>query len=89
MNSFFKQSLLFIGMFLFSLSSMAQNKMTVTGKIVDESGEALPGVAVIVSGTSSATVSDLDGLYSISAAAGNTLEFTCLGYETKSVVVAQ
>ena len=68
-----------------SLSAMAQGKMTVSGKVIDENGEPLPGVAVIVSGSSSATITDIDGRYSISASAGNTLEFTCLGYEVKNV----
>ena len=68
---------------------MAQSKMTVTGKVVDESGAPLPGVAVIVTGTPNATISDLDGLYSISASTGNVLEFSCLGYESQSVVVGQ
>ena len=79
MNSFFKQYLLVIGLLLVSLSAMAQNKMMISGKVIDESGEPLPGVAVIVSGSSSATITDIDGRYSISAATGNTLEFTCLG----------
>lgn len=89
MNSFFKQTLLFIGLCLVSLTSMAQTKMTVSGKVMDEGGEPLPGVAVIVSGTSTATITDFNGLYSLSVATGKTLEYTCLGYETKTVVVAQ
>ncbi len=89
MNSFFKQYLLVIGLCLMPLLTMAQNKITLTGKVMDESGEPLPGVAVIVSGSSNATITDIDGQYSLAAATGSVLEFTCLGYETKTVTVGQ
>ena len=89
MNNFFKYSLLVIGLCLISLTAVAQKKINVTGKVMDESGEPLPGVAVIISGTSNATITDIDGLYTLSVVSGNVLEFTCLGYETATVTVGQ
>ena len=62
---------------------MAQQK-TVTGSVSDENGLPLPGVNVIVEGTSNGTQSDFDGNYSISASVGQTLVFSYLSYTTAS-----
>ncbi|MDO6389693.1 TonB-dependent receptor [Pontibacter sp. BT731] len=63
--------------------AVAQGK-TVTGTVTDQStGQGLPGVAVLVKGTSSGTATGADGTYSISVPAdGNTLVFRFLGYKT-------
>lgn len=63
--------------------AVAQTK-TVTGKVTDqESGIGLPGVAVIVKGTSVGTATGGDGSYSINVPAdGNTLVFRFIGYQT-------
>ena len=69
-----------------SLSSFAQER-TVTGK-VSENGEALPGVNVLIEGTSTGTVTDFDGNYRISVSGDNTvLNFSYIGYNTESVAV--
>ena len=49
------------------LSAHAQEKVTVTGTVMDETGDPVPGVAVIIKGTTSGTVTALDGKYSIPA----------------------
>ena len=89
MYNLFKKSVLVIGMCLATFAVLAQNTLSVTGKVADESGEGLPGVAVIVLGTVRAATTDLDGNYTIKATPGSTLEFTCLGYVTKNIVVDQ
>ncbi|MBF8961879.1 TonB-dependent receptor [Pontibacter sp. FD36] len=63
--------------------ALAQGR-TVTGTVTDQStGQGLPGVAVLVKGTSSGTATGADGTYSISVPAdGNTLVFRFLGYRT-------
>ncbi|HEY5744736.1 MAG TPA: carboxypeptidase-like regulatory domain-containing protein, partial [Chryseolinea sp.] len=48
---------------LFTSMALAQNR-TVTGTITDENGSGMPGVNVIVKGTSTGTTSDADGKYS-------------------------
>ncbi|MHC2992049.1 TonB-dependent receptor [Pontibacter sp. HJ8] len=62
--------------------AVAQGK-TVTGKVTDQAtGQGLPGVAVLVKGTSSGTATGADGSYSINVPAeGNTLVFRFLGYK--------
>ena len=63
------------------LSAHAQEKVTVTGTVTDAAGDPVPGVAVIIKGTTSGTVTSLDGKYSIPAGAGELLEFNCLGFQ--------
>tara|TARA_R110000868_G_scaffold404196_1_gene682118 strand:+ start:395 stop:3379 length:2985 start_codon:yes stop_codon:yes gene_type:complete len=58
--------------------SFAQEK-TITGNVTDQSGLPLPGVSVVVMGTTSGTQTDFDGNYSIKANAGQKLKFTYLG----------
>src|SRR5699024_6627859 len=64
--------------------SVRDQEMTITGTVTDEQGLPLPGVNVIVKGTSKGTATDLDGEYEITAEQGQTLEFSFLGFETTS-----
>ena len=60
--------------------SFAQQK-TISGTVSDESG-SLPGVSVLIKGTTTGTETDFDGKYSISAKSGDVLVFSYLGYKT-------
>lgn len=74
---------LFLGIF----PLMAQTK-TVTGKVTDASdGSSLPGVNVLVQGTTNGTQTDFDGNYSINAASGDILVFSYIGMKGQSVTV--
>lgn len=66
--------------------SFAQQK-TITGTVTDDTGMPLPGANIIIKGTSTGTQSDFDGLYSISASVGQTLQFTYVGFESQEVRV--
>lgn len=69
------------------LGAHAQEK-TVMGKIVDETGEPLPGVAVVIKGSTRGTISDIDGNYSISGVADETiLSISFVGMLTQEVTV--
>ncbi len=64
---------------LLSFSSFAQ--MTISGRVTEEGGEGLPGVTVLIKGTSTGTVSDIEGNYRISAPEdGAVLVFSFVGY---------
>ena len=54
----------------------------VTGKVVDESGEALPGVTVMIEGATQGTITGIDGNYQLQVPEGSTLKFTSIGYTT-------
>ncbi len=86
-----KQKLLLILLFaLFAYTGgFAQSKL-VTGKITSsEDGSALPGVSVIIKGTTQGTVSDVDGNFSISVSGTNpVLVFKYLGFKDQEVNVA-
>lgn len=59
----------------------------ISGTVTDQTGLPLPGVNILVKGTSSGTQTDFDGNYSISAASGQTLVFTYIGQKTESKLV--
>lgn len=66
--------------------SFAQEK-TVTGTVTDQSSLPLPGVNILVQGTTNGTQTDFDGNYSISADEGDTLLFTYIGQADKAETV--
>ena len=56
---------------------------TLRGKVVDEGGQPLAGVMVLVKGTSNGTMTADDGRYSLRASQGDVIEFSCLGLVTE------
>ena len=69
-------------------SSFAQER-TVKGVVKSESGEPLPGVNVVIDGTTTGTITDLDGNYSLKVGDNATLVFTFIGFEQKKVAVGE
>ena len=59
----------------------------ITGTVSDANGDPLPGVNILVVGTSSGTQTDFDGNFAISAAADAILEFSFIGFATQQVAV--
>ena len=59
--------------------SFAQTK-EVTGTVTDGSGVPLPGVNIVIKGTTTGTQTDFDGNYAISASTGETLVFSYVGF---------
>ena len=79
---------LMIALALLSFGVQAFSQATVTGKVTDAKGEAIVGAGVVVKGTSSGAMTDLDGKYSISNVPSTaTLVFSCVGYDTQEVLV--
>ncbi|MFV7235062.1 SusC/RagA family TonB-linked outer membrane protein [Flavobacterium sp. ZB4R12] len=66
---------------LFSVYGQAQD-VTVSGKVYDENGLPIPGVSILIKGTSKATATDFDGNYQIKTTSKGTLVFSYLGYNT-------
>lgn len=63
-------------------------EQVITGKVTDASGVALPGVTVLLKGTSIATPTDIEGNYTIKVPdSGGTLVFTYIGYLTQEVPI--
>ncbi len=62
---------------------------SVSGIVTDESGVPLPGVTVVVKGTTTGTITDADGNYSLqNVQAGTTLIFSFVGMKTQEIAVA-
>lgn len=75
--------------FLFSLASsyaQAQTR-TITGTVKDSDGSPLPGVTVVVKGTTTGAVTDVDGNYTLrlNNPQGVTLVFSFVGFETQEI----
>lgn len=63
---------------------------TIKGQILDETGEPMIGVTVLVKGTTIGVVTDLDGNYSLEVPSGkNMLEISYIGYKTQSITVGK
>jgi TonB-linked SusC/RagA family outer membrane protein len=77
-------------MMLFALTiseSWAQER-NVSGKVTDtEDGSSLPGVNVLIKGSSTGTITDGDGAYSLSVSDNATLIFSFIGYASQEVPV--
>jgi TonB-linked SusC/RagA family outer membrane protein len=66
-----------------------QSGITVKGKVANSSGESLPGVTVMIKGTTTGTISDADGNYSLSNVPSNgTLVFSFVGMKKIEIGVA-
>ncbi len=67
---------------------VSQQQKSVSGKVTDSSGASLPGVSVVVKGTTTGVITDGDGKYSLSKLPENaTLQFSFVGLKTKEVAV--
>lgn len=89
MNLRILSSLLISVFCLSSVSAFAQSNVTVTGVVLSsEDGLPLPGAAVMADG-SNASVTDLDGNYSIQVPAGTVLTASCLGFVQMTFTVPQ
>lgn len=72
--------------FLFSINvALAQS---VSGVVVDEDNQAIPGVSISVKGTNKGATTDFDGKYTVAAVKGDVLIFSYIGYDTQRITVS-
>lgn len=65
-----------------------QANRTVTGMVLDENKQPMPGVAILIVGTTSGGTTDFDGNFTLSVPAGNNeLQFSFIGYETVKIPI--
>lgn len=73
---------------LSELKTVAQQQKVISGKITDSSGASLPGVSVVVKGTTTGVITDNNGTYSLSNVPENaTLQFSFVGMKMQEIVV--
>ncbi len=89
-NSIFSKLFLLVGMMLLTLGASAQSKITITGTVVDNTGETIIGATVLEAGTTNATITDYDGKFKIDVKNEKaTLRVTYVGYQTQDVRVGK
>ncbi len=79
-----------LAFFLFISMSAAVAQNTIRGAVSDSSDkELLPGVSVIIKGTTVGTITDIDGKYNLKADKGETIIFSYIGYAIQEIVVGE
>jgi TonB-linked SusC/RagA family outer membrane protein len=86
-NSDFTYTQLENNLIVISQKNEVVNAAVVKGKVVDENGTPAPGVSVRIKGTTTGTITDANGNFSINAPANAVLIFSFLGYENQEVPV--
>lgn len=72
------------------LLGLQAQQRTVTGRVTDETdGSTLPGVSIVVKGTSRGTVTDNSGAYSLPVSNTDILVFTFIGFEQQEITVGE
>lgn len=83
-----KLRLLSVFILFFSHFLVFGQTKTVTGRVTDNSNEPLPGVSIVIEGTTNGVVTDIDGNYSIRLTEGqNVLLFSFIGFDVQHVDV--
>jgi len=68
-------------------SAMAPQNVPASGRVTDPKGEPLPGVTVLVKGTTNGTSTGPDGSFSLSVPENSTLVFSSVGFKTQELAV--
>jgi len=87
MKQIYRRARAVLTLFLLAAYLGAFAQSTIKGKIVDGTGQALPGVNVIIKGTTVGTSTDADGVFTISAGSTDVLVFSFIGYATQEIMV--
>ncbi|TLX72652.1 SusC/RagA family TonB-linked outer membrane protein [Labilibacter sediminis] len=85
-----KIALLLSLVLLVGLTTMNAQTKAINGKVVDDLGEAIPGVSIIVKGTTIGTITRYDGVYELSVPENAThLVFSFVGMVTQEVLITE
>lgn len=77
--------LLFL-LLLCTVGAMAQ-KRSITGIVVDMTGEPIIGASIVEMGTTNGTVTDIDGKFSLSVASNGKIQITYVGYKSETLTI--
>src|SRR5688572_29823799 len=76
--------------FVFAVTIVCAQDRIVTGKVSSaEDGSSLPGVNVVLKGTTNGTVTDLEGRYSLNIPSGGILVFSFIGLQVQEITVGE
>jgi len=80
--------LLFTTLFLITATILFAQEKTISGMVVDPTGEPVIGASVVINGTSKGTITDFDGKFKLAGVSNNaTLKISYIGYETQTIPV--
>lgn len=79
------KKILFLFFVVFAATAYSQD-VAITGTVTDTNGEPLTGVNVVVKGTTTGAITDIDGNFSVSGKKGSTLVFSYIGMLSQEVV---
>lgn len=68
-----------------AITEIIKNNAVVTGRVMDENGEGLPGATVMEKGTTNGTITDVDGRFSLNVSEGAVLLISFVGYEAAEI----
>ena len=76
---------------LINPDNIRQQQITVTGRVTDaNTGEGIPGVSIVIEGTTTGVTTDIDGNYEIYVPDKNTvLSFSFVGYQRERIIVGE
>ena len=86
-NYFLKMLLLLTVVFICSLTLSAQEIREVRGSIMDGNAEPIIGATIAIKGTSTGTISDINGGFSVNVRNSDILEISYIGYQSKEIYV--
>jgi TonB-linked SusC/RagA family outer membrane protein len=69
--------------------SVSQPVQVISGRVTDEKGQGLPGVSILVVGTTTGTSTNSEGQFTLDVPTGSVLAFSYVGYVTQNVTVGQ
>ena len=78
--------LLFISIQIFTFA-FAQQQFQLKGKVSATDGELLPGVSVVVEGTTNGTMTDIDGNYTLTVKSGDRIKFSFVSFTSQTVTI--
>ena len=83
---YLKRMVLSVAIWVVTIVVFAQN-ITVTGRVLDEQDDPLPGVTITVVGSTRGVITDIDGNYSIDAKSTDQLLFSFVGLESQTIAI--
>jgi hypothetical protein len=79
----------FLALFISTFLVAQPRERVVSGRLTDNSGQGIPGVNIIIKGTTTGVTTDINGFYSITAPIGSTLVISFIGMQTREVEVTE
>lgn len=83
MNKIYQRMFLFLFLFIAGMEIGFAQGRTITGKVIDEQGEAIPGVSILVKGTTTGTITDVNGDFTLNLPTNaQTIIFSAVSFKT-------